>query len=256
MFKLNEKYEFNRSILKCNYVRYAPSEMSTINTADSQYYMNIPREDSVISFLYDYLDLNFDVLHAATGNRYADGNDIRLVILGPIALCNSYRLAISGKHLEDISHEHIVSSMYELITSARDTDDLSIGFDRDCARARELTNNINQEGKYHVRVMHRDIFGFVEHQEKATYGLGYKLTLTRNSDNCVFNKANATNNAKVKVYGFEWYVSHYTPSIPQQALFSKQILSKIPTELQYIERSFFLKEVNTEILWTFELGTQ
>ena len=27
--------------------------------------------------------------------------------------------------------------------------------------------------------MLKDVFGFAEHQEKATYGLGYKLTLTR-----------------------------------------------------------------------------
>ena len=27
----------------------------------------------------------------------------------------------------------------------------------------------------------KDIFGFAEHQEKATYGLGYKLIVTRNT---------------------------------------------------------------------------
>ena len=75
MFKLNEKYEVDRSILKCDYIRYSPAEISTINTANSQIYNILPREDSVISLLNKYLDLNFDVLHAATGNRYADGND-------------------------------------------------------------------------------------------------------------------------------------------------------------------------------------
>ena len=44
--------------------------------------------------------------------------------------------------------------------------------------------------------------------------------------------------------------------ISQQAMSSKQILSKVPTELQYVERSVFMKEVNTQNLWTFELGTQ
>ena len=39
--------------------------------------MNILREDSVISLLNSYLELNFDVLHAATGTKYADVNDIR-----------------------------------------------------------------------------------------------------------------------------------------------------------------------------------
>ena len=77
-----------------------------------------------------HLGLNFDVLHAATNNRYADNNDIRLVNLGPIALFGDYKLTTSsGKPLEDISHAHIVSLMYKLITSARDSDDLSIGFD-------------------------------------------------------------------------------------------------------------------------------
>ena len=61
MFKLNEKYEINRYILKCDSIRYSPSEMKTINTANSQIYTNIPREDSVISLLNSYLELNCDV---------------------------------------------------------------------------------------------------------------------------------------------------------------------------------------------------
>ena len=48
MLKLSEKYEINRDILKCVYIRYSPSEISTIKTANSQVYINIPREDSII----------------------------------------------------------------------------------------------------------------------------------------------------------------------------------------------------------------
>ena len=92
MFKLNEKYEINRDILKCDYIRYSPSEISTINTANSQVYINIPREDSVISLLNSYLELDFDVLRADNSNRYIDNNDIRLVNLGPIALFSNYKL--------------------------------------------------------------------------------------------------------------------------------------------------------------------
>ena len=69
MFKLSEKYELDRRILNCDYIRYSPSEISTINTPNSQIFINIPREDSVISLLNSYLELNFDVLQAATGNR-------------------------------------------------------------------------------------------------------------------------------------------------------------------------------------------
>ena len=259
MFKLNEKYEINRDILKCDYIRYSPSEISTINTANSQVYINIPREDSVISLLNSYLELNFDVLHAAApNNRYADGNDIRLVNLGPIALFSNYKLTTSSaKHLENIDHAHIVSLMYKLLTSSKGSDDLSIGFDRDRGRRRnELTNNKNIKGKYHVRIYLKDVFGFAEYQEKGTYGLGYKLTMTRNSDNAVLKKGNAINLGKIKINALEWYVPHYTPSMQKQSILSDQILNKTPTQIQYPERSVFMKEVNTQNVWTFELGTQ
>ena len=258
MFKLSEKYSVNRDILKSDYVRYSPSEIGTINSANSQVYNNLPREDSNISLLNRYLELNFDVLHAATNKRYVDGNDIRLTNLGPIALFSIYRpTTSSGKHLEKIDHAHIVSLMYKLLTSCKVSDDLSICFDRDRnRRQRELTNNKSQKGKYHVRIYLKDVFGFAEYQAKATYGLGYKLTLTRNTDNSVLNKGNAINNAKIKINALECYVPHYTPSMQQQSILSKQIINKTPTQIQYPERSVFIKEVNTQNFWTFELGTQ
>ena len=234
------------------------SEISTINTTNSQVYNNIPREHSVISLLNSYLELNFDVLHAATNNRYRDGNNIRLVNLGPIALFSNYKLTTSsGKHLENIDHAHIVSLMYKLLSSSKGSDDLCIGFDRDRGRRqREMTNNKTQKGKYHVRIYLKDVFGFAEYQEKATYGLGYKLTLTRNTDNAVLNKDNAINNDKIKINAIEWYVPHYSPSMQQQSILSKQILSKTPTQIQYPIKSVIMKEVNTQNFWTFELGTQ
>ena len=142
MFQLNEKYEGNRNLLKCDYIRYSPSEISAINSANSRKCINITRVDSGISLLNSCLDLNFDVSQAATCNRYADGTDKRLDNLGPIALFSYELTTSSGRHLEDFSHAHKVSLTYKLTTSARGSDDLSIGFDRDGRRRqRELTNN-------------------------------------------------------------------------------------------------------------------
>ena len=63
--------------------------------------------------------------------------------------------------------------MYKLSTSNRGSDDLSIGLDRSRdRRKRELSDNKNIKGKYHVRIYLKGMFGFTEHQEKATYGLG------------------------------------------------------------------------------------
>ena len=39
-------------------------------------------------------------------------------------------------------------------------------------------------------------------------------------------------------------------------MLSKQILSKVHTEFSYLERSVLTEEVNTQKLWTSELGTQ
>ena len=109
MFKLIEIYEVVRRILKCDYIRYSPSEISTKNTPNSQTYINIPRGDSVNSLLGSLLRLNFNVLNAATNNRYIDSDDIRLVNEGPIALFSNYKLQSgSRKHIEEINHAHKV----------------------------------------------------------------------------------------------------------------------------------------------------
>ena len=258
MFKLNENYEVDRRILKCDYIRYSPAETSTINTPNTQIHINIPREDSVISLLNSYLDLNFEVIKKADNSRYANGNDIRLVNLGTIALFSNFKLTTSsGKHLEDISHAHLVSLMYKLISSSKDSNDLSIGFNNSGNRRRdELALNKNIKGKYHLKVMLKDVFGFAEHQEKATYGLGYKLTLTGNKDEAVIDKANGMAEARFRIDHIHWYVPHYTPSVQQQSTLSKQILSKTPTELRYVERSVFMKQVNNQNVWNFEPGIQ
>ena len=198
--------------------------------------------------LYSYLDLNFVVLHAASSDRFVDNNGISLVNLDPSALLGIYKLTTSsGKHLEDIRHAHIVSLLYKLIT--RGSDNLSIGFDRDRGRRqRELINNKTQKGIFHLRNMLKDVFGFAEYQGKATFGLGYKLTSTKIVDNAVLIKGNTTNIGKIKINSIDWFVPHFTAIVSNQAKLSQQILSKTPTELQNVERSVFMKEINTQNL--------
>ena len=97
---------------------------------------------------------------------------------------------------------------------------------------------------------------FFRCQGKGTFGLGHKLTSTRSTDKAVFNKDNAINNAKIKNIAIGRYVPRYTPSISNQPILSKQILSKLSTELQCVERSVFMEKVNTQNFWPFELGTE
>ena len=202
-----------------------------------------------------YLYLNFEVIKKTDSSRYGNGDDKRLVNLGLLVLVSIFRLSTSGgKHLEDVSHGYIVSLMYKLITSAKDSDDLFIGFDWD--RWDELALNKNTKCKHHLRIMLEDVFGFAEHQKKATYGLGYKLTLTKTKDDAVIDKAAGIDDARIKIDLIHWFVSQYIPSIQQQGILSKQILCKTLTEVRYIEGSVFMKEVNNQNLWNFEVGSQ
>ena len=61
MFKLNEKYEVDQKILKCNFIRHSPNDIGTINTPKTQLYINTSREDSVLILLNSFLGLYFDV---------------------------------------------------------------------------------------------------------------------------------------------------------------------------------------------------
>ena len=89
--------------------------------------------------------MNFEVIKKADNSRYANGNDIRISNLGPSALFSIFKLTPSrGKHLQDITLAHLVSLKYKLTSSAEDSDNLSIGFDRSRSRD-ELTNDRNKK---------------------------------------------------------------------------------------------------------------
>ena len=62
MFKLTQKYEVDRRILKREHIRYSPAETSLKNTASSQIYNSIHCEVSAVSLLNTYLDLYFEVI--------------------------------------------------------------------------------------------------------------------------------------------------------------------------------------------------
>ena len=95
-------------------------------------------------FLFSLLE----VFEKADKSRNAVGIDTRLVSSCPNALFSNFKLTTNcDNYLKDVSNTQIVSLMYKLITNAKGSDGLFIGFNRDRDRRRELTNIKSIDGK-------------------------------------------------------------------------------------------------------------
>ena len=66
-----------------------------------------------------------------------------------------------------------------------------------------------------------NIFAFAEHQEKATFGWGNKITLKRNIDNTKLSRNVATDDWKSDIKGDIWFIPHYNPSGFQQGFLDR-----------------------------------
>ena len=154
--------------------------------------------------------------------------------------------------------------MYKVISSSRDSDDLSIGFQRNIeARERELIDNKTTKGNYHDRIHLKDVFGFAERQDNCTYGLVFILPLQRIKDKRVFSQlvgayvaANLALAAIVFIEDVSLYVPHYTPNKSNQKFLLGHIVSRAATELSHIKRSSYMKDMASEKFWFFEHGVR
>ena len=99
------------------------------------------------------------------------------------------------------------------------SDGLSIGSELDRGeKQQELPSYKSVTCKLHVRILLKDVLGIAEHQQKAVFGLGYKLTLTEKKDEAVLDKAAGTADARIEIDHIDSDVPPYTASIPQHGL--------------------------------------
>ena len=100
MFSLKNKYTLEKPIHKIDFIKYNPSSLATINNANSNISVSLPREDAYICLQNSFISLEFEVLKN-NNTRFADGDEIGLVNFGPISLFSEAKLTTSsGKHLE------------------------------------------------------------------------------------------------------------------------------------------------------------
>ena len=152
----------------------------------SQTFIDIQRRDSVISLKDNDLELGSDVSSRAE-NTYGDAKNLGLVNLEPSTFFSDYNLPFStGEQSETSTNAHIICFLYNLLTNGKHRDDSSIGLHHSAAeKLIEFLDykHVNTRGKVYVRISSINVFGFAEHQKKATFGLGYILTMEGNNAN-------------------------------------------------------------------------
>ena len=187
MFSLKSKYTLEKPIHKIVFIKSSPSSLATINNNNSNISISLPREDAYICLQNSYISLEFEVLKN-DDKRFNDGDERSLVNFGPVFSFSEAKLTTSsGKHLEKVDNLHPICLMYRLLRSSQQTSQLMYGFEESTPiRRQELTNNKTEKGTFFVRIKLKDLFGFAD-QEKVTYGLGYTLTLKRNTNNDVLS---------------------------------------------------------------------
>ena len=170
-----------------------------------------PREENAFSLIDGYLELDFNVTFRVVGRaQFADGALTRLVFLGSFVCFISYRLTSgSGKDKKEINNALKKCIMFEVSSSSKDSDDLSIGLDGNITNPeKEVTNNKATKRLYHVRTFLKDVFEFAEHQKNATYGLGFILKLQQKNGNHVSSHEDETD-AKICCSSRNSYYERY-----------------------------------------------
>ena len=112
---------------------------------------------------HSFISVELEVLKN-DDTRYADGDQISLVIFGPVASFSEAKLTTSsGKHLEKVDNLHPLHLLYKFLTSTQQTSQLMCGFEESTTiRRQELTINKTEKGTFFVRIKLKDLFGFAD----------------------------------------------------------------------------------------------
>ena len=99
----------DKSLLKCDFVRYSPQALSLANIKTTQGFFDINRKESATSFKDSCFELEVIVLQK-TGAQSVNEYDYyeRTTNLGAIALCSTFKLTSSyRKEEKNIDYDHL-----------------------------------------------------------------------------------------------------------------------------------------------------
>ena len=122
---------------------------------------------------------------ASPGNVYSYAEYVGSVKLFLMAVFSKFKLnSSSRKEIEKIENAHF-ACFCKFLKSSKDSDELSIDFHPSIEISkREITHNRRIEDNYQFTNYLKAVLSFAGYQEKATYGLGYKITLQKKCYKC------------------------------------------------------------------------
>jgi hypothetical protein len=97
MFMIDRTEQLDRSIIKKDFIRYAPSTLTQINSPNAIIRIDVPREDTIINLDDSYLELELQVVKNADDTVYADNDAVSLVNFGHVGIFTEMTLTTSDK---------------------------------------------------------------------------------------------------------------------------------------------------------------
>ncbi|XP_004211318.1 uncharacterized protein LOC101240550 [Hydra vulgaris] len=188
----------------------------------------------------------------ADGTSYANADAVTLVNNGLMYLFTRAEYQLSGQTVENINNLGRTTTILGLLkypinfqnvqgmnqlrykdSSTTAAIATNLGF---AARQSYLIQEPNTKGKFSFCVPLKHIFGFCDTYDKAFYGLIHTLTLIRESDNNAIFRAAGTAAGQVNLTKVSLFMPHIKPSLEYELKLNKEIESKVPLPLSYIER--------------------
>ena len=104
-------------------------------------------------------------------------------------------------------------------------------------------------GSFSFSIKLENLFGFCEDYDKVVYGMQYKLTLVRKSNDDAIFKVAATAKGKVELTKVAWVVPSAHPNDVKKFSLYKSIESKIVLDAAFRMRQYYCRDTrsNTDL---------
>ena len=271
IFKLQEKYPVDDSIVSFETYSYQPISGTQLNSA-GQITIRIENTDSFFYPRRSWLQFEGNLVKEA-GTEYADNDAITLINNAIPFLFDNIRYDLSGQEVESIFNPGQASTMLGLAKYSTNFNQ-GVGLNQ-CWRLDEgdgtasLTTNPGftkrhdyfikkptPKGSFRIAIDLEHIFGFFEDYDKILYGFTQSLTLVRNStsNNAIFRTG--TIDGKVDLKKISWFMPKVTPSDGVKYELYKNIQSQITLDVAFRMRQCSTISIPVAQTYTWRLGVR